>query len=133
MRAFAICATLAAFAPPPANAQITLGVHLATSHSAPGLNDSNPGLYIQLANGFIAGSYFNSWRRQSNYVGITLPVFDGAFDVSAVVLSGYRLDPMPAIVPSKRVSFGNGFGARISLLLPPNAASAVHFSVERTI
>ncbi len=111
---------------------MTFGLHLATAHSSSRYNDDNPGLYLRLENGFTAGSYYNSARKQSSYIGVTLPVLQGAFDVSAVVLTGYRIDPLPAIVPSKRMSLTDRFDARISLLMPPNAASVIHISLERT-
>lgn len=112
-------------------AQAIIGVHVATAHFAPGYNDSNPGLYARLANGLTIGTYYNSERRTSTYVGITCTDLYKSVDVSVLVLTGYRTDPLPAIVPSKRIDLDNRFGVRISLLLPPNSAPAMHFSLEQ--
>jgi len=114
-----------------ATSQTTIGTHIATAHTSPGFNDSNPGLYVRFENGFTAGSYFNSERRQSSYAGVTFPVFDGAFDVSVLALSGYLSGVVPAVVPSKRVNLGGGFSARLSLLAPPKSTAAFHFSLEK--
>jgi hypothetical protein len=129
VRAFAAIAFCSALNP--ASAQTTVGAHLVTGHTSPGFNDSNPGMYFRLDNGFTAGSYFNSERRQSNYMGITVPVFDGAFDVSVLAMTGYRKDAALAVVPSKSFALGSGYSVRLTLLAPPKSTAAMHFSFER--
>lgn len=61
---------------------MTLGLHLASAHSAGRMNNSNLGLYLRLPSGFTAGFYENSLsrtryggndgsRRYSTYAGWT--------------------------------------------------------------
>lgn len=42
---------------------LVIGAHLVSAHSSPGLNNTNPGLYVRTESGFTAGAYENSISR----------------------------------------------------------------------
>lgn len=82
---------------------LVLGVHLLSAHSAPGMNDSNPGLYVRTASGFTAGFYENSLsgtdlngnaghRRTSRYVGWTWETAGRGFAITLGAVDGYGND-----------------------------------------
>jgi len=121
-----------------------VGAHLASWHSRPGYNNTNPGIYVRLNNGLAVGAYRNSLEKTSAYVGAH---FDIALServsagVTAGVVSGYpgnkwRIgrDLAPMLVPSVAFDVGRGIFARASLI--PNVAgvnnvSVVHLSLEK--
>ena len=53
---------------------LVIGLHVVSLHSSPGLNNTNPGVYVKTQAGYTAGTYFNSERRQSFYLGRTFNV-----------------------------------------------------------
>lgn len=42
---------------------LVIGAHLVSAHSSPGLNNTNPGLYVRSESGFTFGAYENSISR----------------------------------------------------------------------
>ena len=143
---------------PSANAD-TLGVHIGSYHmekqditAGRPWNNVNPGVYYMweadeglsiLPSGrYVVGSYFNSIRKQSAYVGYVYPVTD-YLDVVVGLITGYSGEAangrrysgypvMPLIVPSVHFPLFDNVEARIHVL--PKAAkggsTAVHFSIE---
>jgi len=103
----------------------TLGLHLQSVHNKTGFNNDNPGIYFRLDNGFTAGTYYNSEYRQSTYVGKTFAY--RYFEVSYLAINGYQGRILPVAIPSRRL----GDHGRISLILNPLGASALHFSIEK--
>jgi len=103
----------------------TIGLHLTSVHNKTGFNNDNPGIYFRLDNGFTAGTYYNSEYRQSTYIGRTITY--KYFEVSYLAINGYQERILPVVVPSRR--FGD-YG-RVSLILNPLGASALHFSIEK--
>lgn len=129
MRAAIVSALLLACAPAWADLS-RVGLHLGTVHRGQGFEDFNPGAYAVWSSGATLGAYRNSEGRPSTYVGWTWEA--GPLAMTAIAVTGYRRAPVtPGLIPSVRVPLGRGFGARASLLLPPEKpARAVHFSVE---
>ena len=123
-----------------AKAQVTVGVHLASVHSQPGYNNTNPGVYLQAGNGITLGTYRNSVRAQSSYLAYTLHsapqawAGDARLSLSMGAVSGYR-GPLlqPLLVPSMAWPVGRGSAVRLALIpKPPRdaAAAALHLAVE---
>ena len=108
-------------------AALAIGVHLGTYHfdASKGYNDFNPGVYA-ICDGWTAGTYHNSERRQSFYAGRTFPL--GPLDVTIGAVTGYKSATLtPMLVPSHK--FENG--ARLGLLLPAEkGGGGVHLSWE---
>lgn len=128
-----------------ANAEVvvhTAGVHIGSKHFPQNnWNNSNPGVYLRgtinnagLANGdYVVGTYYNSERRQSAYIGYVYPVMDNV-DVVLGVISGYnRMAVLPMVVPSVHVPLVDGWNARLSFLpkIERSGSNVVHLSVER--
>jgi len=86
----------------PASAQHVLGLHTVTYHSAniDCDNGNNPGLYYgNTDSGLVLGTYYNSCRKQSYYVGYITPDWRG-LSVVADLVTGYVLPVTPRIYPS---------------------------------
>jgi hypothetical protein len=113
---------------------ITVGAHLRSWHSQPGYNNDNPGLYIRSADGWTAGTYRNSERRQSTYAGRTLSTHLGSHVEASLTLgaiTGYRrAEVLPLVVPSLRI--GSDIGLRIAYLPPieKTGSHVVHIAAE---
>jgi hypothetical protein len=120
--------------------QPLVGLHIGSHHSAPGFNDSNPGVYVRWVDehgdGWGAGVLRNSEHGTSLWAGYTLntprlgPV-SAALTVGAV--TGYRAAPvLPLLTPS--VALHSGANAVRLTYLPRvtrSGAHAIHLSVER--
>lgn len=126
---------LASCSPQRAHAETSVGVHLGSVHSQGHYNNVNPGVYVN-HNGWTAGTYYNSERKQSVYGGYT---FDkeimGGVRSSATVglITGYGHGAMPMVVPS--ISAHNaliGGRTRLSwaIKIKPDGAHALHLSHE---
>lgn len=104
-----------------------VGLHLATWHTEPGLNDANPGIYLRDASGWTAGAYYNSQRRTSVYFGKTWQA--GPWALTAGGVTGYRAAPvLPLLIPSAKL------GPLRLALIPPikrRAAGGIHLSIEK--
>lgn len=118
-----------------------IGVHLGSVHEGPqpveNLNPVNPGAYLQLRSGWVAGAYYNSVRRASVYAGYQLQAPAWGPVQAAVtlgVITGYQGRPLPALVPSVYVGLGqDGWGVRVSYIPKVQATKVhtVHFALER--
>lgn len=117
----------------PAFAQV-VGINTVSWHDKPGFNNTNPGLYIRMADGWGAGTVYNSYRRQAFYVGKGYGVDYGSFDLSltAGVITGYNKTVIPMLLPGVGVPITKDVKARI-LLLPnalENGATGIHLAFE---
>lgn len=121
-----------------AKAETRLGLHIISHHFSGDFNNLNHGAYIY-HDGFTAGTYYNSERKQSYYVGYT---FEGAlvgplsYGLTIGAVSGYaRGSVLPLVVPSVSVPIANtGIGVRLSAIPPVGKGSAalVHLTAEYT-
>lgn len=106
----ALLAVALAAAVPGAHAQTqthTFGLHLVSYHAPEKTyNNTNPGLYYRHPDGWTAGFYRNSLRRDSIYVGYTWKY--GILDITTAGVSGYFHKVQPLLVPS--VSLGTWYG-----------------------
>lgn len=70
---------------------LILGLHLYSLHlpEREWQNNVNPGLYVRSAEGWTAGFYRNTLRRQSLYLGKTIPLTEWA-DLTLGGVSGYE-------------------------------------------
>ena len=91
--------------------------------------ENNMGVFFQCKNGFTAGSYENSDWKHSDYIGYTKEV--GYFAVSFILISGYQVEPMPAIIPSLKIP---GTPLRVAYLpQAPNKSNntqGLHLTIE---
>lgn len=147
---------------PSANAD-TLGVHVGSVHgtkldttAGKPWNNTNPGVYYMtevegsdllglsiVPDGrYVIGTYYNSIRKQSVYVGYVYPVTD-YLDVVVGVVTGYNgkadngraysgYPVMPMLVPSVHFPLYDNVEARVHVIpkVAKGGAAAVHFSVE---
>jgi len=104
----------------------TVGVHLASVHDQEGYNNDNPGIYYRDSSNFTIGTYYNSERRTSNYIGYTHSYT--YFDISYLCITGYNKSVLPAIIPS--VKFGP---VRVFAVFNPLGASAISFAIEKQL
>ena len=112
---------------------LAIGVHLGTVHtnvnSDYSPNNTNPGLYVETADNFMLGMYYNSDRKSTIYVGKALHY--GQASVMIGVATGYNKPLVPAIIPAYNVPLAKDFSGKIWYV--PKVASgaeAVHFSIE---
>ena len=82
-----------------------IGLHLGSVHDRDGLNNFNPGAYVVADNGVTAGFFENSVNKTSIYVGQTFKPF-GTLRITAGVITGYRNELSPLLVPSVDLSKG---------------------------
>jgi len=101
MKRYAILA-LALFAGAAQAEKDTIGVHGVTYHS-PNIycdNGQNPGIYYSNGDtGITVGTYYNSCKRQSEYIGWKSPDAYG-LSVMFVAVTGYVKDFTPMIAPT---------------------------------
>lgn len=103
-------------------------------------NNANPGIYFRWSN-IVAGTYYNSIRKESYYVGYAYPVFNN-LDMVVGVVSGYNgIGPggayrakaiMPMLVPSVHFPINGNLSARINLAIGigKGSATAINFALE---
>ena len=111
------------------NECLLIGLHVFSLHSQPNFNNINPGVYCDTGN-FIVGTYLNSEKKQSVYIGKN---FQGEnFGLMIGGVTGYVKKITPAIVPSFRLEIKKDLYAKSFLLLPAykNAPIGVSFSIE---
>lgn len=128
-----------------ARGQITapdvIGVHIGSHHvnKAPAhigsWNDRNPGLYAYWNNGLTVGSFYNSERRQSFYIGHTefgQPIGRVIPSITLGVITGYERSPAPLLTAGASVPVTDSTRMRVSWL--PKAgrhgSHALHLSFE---
>ena len=110
----------------------TFGLHLVSYHAPEKTyNNTNPGLYYRHPDGWTAGFYRNSLRRDSIYVGYTWKY--GIFDVTTAGVSGYFHKVQPLLVPS--VSLGTWYGVTPRIAYIPRVEKKIgshvlHLMVE---
>jgi len=134
----AIFVVLIAAACGQAKADTRIGVHVGSQHfgrNAEQFNNSNPGLYLY-HNGWTAGTYHNSERKQSAYAGYTFEyAVTKRITASATVgvITGYSQGTMPMLVPSVAYRFSDQWSARVSFVpkIEKGGAAAAHLSFER--
>lgn len=89
---------------------LVIGLHLVSAHSAPGMHDSNTGIYARTAGGATIGVYENSIsgtylngndgrRRMSTYLGWTWETSGGAFGLTLGAVNGYGRDEELSCTP----------------------------------
>lgn len=119
-------------------AQTVVGLHLESHHfpNSPEYNNANLGAYVHLQNGFSAGFYRNTYRKESYYIGETFHV--GFVDVALGVVSGYQHTGngnallLPMFVPS--VGLGTYWGLTPRLfVMPTGSTTVVHLGLETTL
>lgn len=81
-----------------------IGNHLSTHHTDRSANyrEDNAGEYFRCGNGFTAGSYKNSDWKRSDYVGYSVQT--GPFNLAVMLVSGYQIEPIPAVIPSVKIT-----------------------------
>lgn len=114
---------------------VGLGLHLASVHGEDGFNNINPGIYLQAEiNGeqWVAGTYYNSIKRQSAYVGWTYTEGPLGIEWTLGIITGYEKSPLPLVAPSYTFKLTEDTKARIVLLPNPfkPRQSALHLAVE---
>jgi hypothetical protein len=114
----------------------TFGVHTFSLHERPGMNNTNPGVYVRFDNGATVGTYFNSHRKQSTYAGWSFET-DELHSLSAAVtvgvVTGYSQKVSALLVPSIALHTSLGT-ARIGIVPRPpvrGGCGAVHLMLER--
>lgn len=127
---------IASCAPQPSYAETSVGVHIGSVHDKQGFNNINPGVYVN-HNGWTAGTYYNSERKQSYYAGYTAQgelVHNLSWGLTVGAITGYSAGKViPLVVPS--VAYNNdllGGRTRLSLAVATNknGANALHLSHE---
>lgn len=83
-----------------------IGLHLGSVHDREGMNNSNLGAYVVADNGATFGFFENSVHNTSIYAGKTFKPF-GTLQITAGVVTGYKNEIAPLVVPS--VEVGKGF------------------------
>ena len=73
-----------------AHAQGIVGIHITSMHlpERENINNINPGIYYRDPSGFVLGTYLNSVRRQSVYLGYTAEM--GIWAVTIGAVTGYQ-------------------------------------------
>jgi hypothetical protein len=114
---------------------LTLGVNVASVHSAGGMNNFNPGVYVVTEAGYAGGAYHNSHSKASVWVGRkweTRRLHGISAAIVAGAITGYG-KPSPLVSPSVAYRAGN---VTYRLSYAPkhptkrNASDALHLSVE---
>lgn len=109
-----------------------MGFHVGSYHlPAYDHNNRNPGNYVRWSNGATLGTYFNSERHQSAYVGYTQQW--GAFSLTTGLITGYeRKLLLPMVVPSVRVAQFDNVSVRIAVLprFERYGSTVVHLMIE---
>ena len=118
----------------PAQAQTLVGIHTVSVHTEKGYNNTNPGFYLSI-DGYTVGTYYNSERHQTYYVGYNFAGELGYgldWGLTLGLATGYeRSKVVPMVVPSVSYGLGNNFAVRLSAI-PPFAKSpgVAHLSFE---
>ncbi|MEO8151578.1 MAG: hypothetical protein ABI605_00810 [Rhizobacter sp.] len=93
----------------------TIGFHIGSQHiPAKTYNNVNPGIYYRTDEGWTAGAYRNSLRKNSVYAGYTWKF--GALDVTTAGVTGYFHKVQPLLVPSLSLFTFHGVTPRIAYI-----------------
>ena len=114
----------------------TVGLHIGTKHFEGTWNDFNPGVYAKLNNGLTFGTYCNSERKQSTYVGRTFSKnLTQNLEITATVgiISGYNKTVLPLVLPTVAYKFHQDFAARVGFVPKVNkqGSAGLHFMLEK--
>lgn len=108
-------------------AEVTVGLHLASVHTEDNYNNDNLGGYVKVGN-IVVGSYYNSVRRQSTYAAYVWQM--GPVAIATGLITGYRNEAVPLIAPS--VAY---HGVRLTVIPQVPGVTKVtvmHLSLEHT-
>lgn len=116
---------------------VTMGLHVATLHSAKGFCQNTPGVYAMWSNGLTAGVYQNSeCEHYSTYLAKTWQTEGRVkFSLTAGFVTGYKAAAvMPLVVPSVTLPLDERTSMRLSYLAKVNAqgAHALNFAIEKS-
>lgn len=93
----------------------TIGLHVASQHfPEKNYNNLNPGMYYRTDDGWTAGFYRNSLRRDSAYAGYTWKF--GQLDVTTAAVTGYTHKVQPLLVPSLSLFTYKGVTPRLAYI-----------------
>ena len=124
----------------------TVGLHLGTMHFSQNKvsskhfqgtwNDFNPGVYVKLNNGMTFGTYYNSERKQSAYIGRTFSKnLTQNLEIAATVgiISGYNKSVLPLVLPTVAYKFHQDFAARVGFVPKVNkqGSAGLHLMIEK--
>lgn len=105
----------------------TLGLHIGSQHfPKQDYNNFNPGAYYISDEGWTAGTYYNSERKQSVYAGKSWDF--GPFRLQAGLITGYSSPVLPMVAPS--VSLGAGFRLTVLPKVERGGSSVIHLTWE---
>ena len=91
-----------------------IGLHTASYHDPEGgANNFNLGIYLHTEDGFVIGTYYNSWCKQSLYAGWSTPEWH-RLSMSVIGVTGYWQPVTFIAIPSVRL-FTNDYGASVHL------------------
>lgn len=108
----------------------TLGLHIGSQHfPAQQYNNSNPGVYYISDQGWTAGTYYNSERKQSVYAGKSWDY--GPFRLQAGFITGYSRPVLPMVAPS--VGLGAGFRLTVLPKVERDGSAVIHLMWETTL
>lgn len=118
-----------------------VGLHLGSQHFAPlpnqpEFNNRNPGLYVLFDNRVAVGTFYNSLRRQSAYVGYNVPLATYGpikFGILVGGITGYPLAKVaPLVLPSARFALAHNVRLRVGFLPRTKVTGAyvAHFMAE---
>ena len=124
----------------------TIGLHLGTYHFSQNKvsskhfkgtwNDFNPGVYAKLNKGITFGTYYNSERKQSFYVGKTFSKnLTNNLEIAATVgvISGYNKTVLPLVLPTVGYKFHQDFAVRVGFVPKVNkqGSAGLHLMFEK--
>lgn len=117
-----------------------VGLHLGSYHAdplpnQPEFNNRNPGLYVLFNSNVAVGTFYNSVRKQSVYVGYNFKLNNGSarFDVLVGGVTGYPLAKViPLVLPSIVFAATDHVGIRLGYIPRTKATGAhvIHAMVE---
>ena len=88
---------------------VILGIHTLSYHTDVGghYNNVNTGAYVSY-NNFTVGTYWNSDRRQSTYIGKEYELTESCrFDATVGVISGYKKSLTPAVILGTKIDLSD--------------------------
>lgn len=96
----------------------SIGVHIGSHHwPAQNFNNFNPGVYATVSDGeweYIAGTYYNSERRQTFYAGLNFQPYSW-LSLQVIGATGYRR-PFVAVVPTLQLPVADRTTLNVSVL-----------------
>lgn len=109
-----------------------IGLHIGSHHTpSRDFNNTNPGAYVVLRDGWTLGGLYNSERRFSVYAGRTFE--RGSLALTLGLVTGYERAPiLPMVAPSWRAWQSDAASLRIAYLprVDRNSAHVLHLMIE---